>query len=138
MNLGRATMIMVCCLIFCLYSLIFVLSKAGGGGGGGNGYYAGGHSPPRRGGGGRRNIPPDPHSMEYPASLKQYADWFRHSHPKDAAEEDGADKAAEQEAGDGSRPRDGIRARWEKYKKDFAAKQVRSPFFLNLISLSNF
>ena len=40
-------------------------------------------------------------------------------------EEDNADKAAEQEAGDGSKPRNGIRSRWEKYKKEFAAQQVR-------------
>ena len=40
-------------------------------------------------------------------------------------EEDSADKAAEQEAGDGSKPRNGIRSRWEKYKKEFAAQQVR-------------
>jgi hypothetical protein len=39
-------------------------------------------------------------------------------------EEDNLDKAAEQEAGDGSKPRNGIRARWEKYKKEFAANQV--------------
>jgi hypothetical protein len=26
---------------------------------------------------------------------------------------------------DGGRPRDGIRARWEKYKRDFAISQVR-------------
>ena len=40
-------------------------------------------------------------------------------------EEDNADKAAEIEAGDGSKPRNGIRSRWEKYKKEFAAQQVR-------------
>ncbi|KAH8829755.1 hypothetical protein DL96DRAFT_1590281 [Flagelloscypha sp. PMI_526] len=79
----------------------------------------------RRGG---RRAPADPYSLEYPASLKQFADWFRHTHPKDAQEEDSADKAAETEAGDGSRPRDGIRARWEKYKKEFAAKQLQSMF----------
>ena len=40
-------------------------------------------------------------------------------------EEDNADKAAEQEAGDGSKPRNGIRSRWEKYKKEFSGQQVR-------------
>ena len=44
-------------------------------------------------------------------------------------EEDNADKAAEQEAGDGSKPRNGIRSRWEKYKKDFAAQQVGVSYF---------
>ncbi|OBZ77035.1 Pre-rRNA-processing protein ESF2 [Grifola frondosa] len=52
--------------------------------------------------------PPDPHTFDYPASLKQYAEWFRYYHPQQAIEEDNADKAAEQEAGDGSKPRNGI------------------------------
>lgn len=71
-----------------------------------------------------RRAPPDPHTFDYPATLKQYAEWFRYYYPQQASEEDNADKAAEQEAGDGSKPRNGIRARWEKYKKDFAAQQV--------------
>lgn len=58
--------------------------------------------------------------------MKQYADWFRYYHPQQATEEDNADKAAEQEAGDGSKPRNGIRARWEKYRKEFTAQQVCS------------
>lgn len=60
--------------------------------------------------------------------MKQYAEWFRYYFPQQAAEEDSADKAAEQEAGDGSKPRNGIRARWEKYKKDFAAQQLQRMF----------
>jgi len=51
-----------------------------------------------------------------------------------AQEEDNADKAAEQEAGDGSKPRNGIKTRWEKYKRDFSATQVsiinKATFFL--------
>ena len=62
--------------------------------------------------------------MDYPASLRQYAEWFRYYYPEQAAEEDKADRQAEAEAGDGSRPRNGIRSRWEKYKKEFAAGQV--------------
>lgn len=77
-----------------------------------------GYSPPRR------RAPPDPHTFDYPASLKQYAEWFRYFYPQQAIEEDNADKAAEQEAGDGSKPRNGIKSKWEKYKKDFAATQV--------------
>jgi hypothetical protein len=71
-----------------------------------------------------RRAPQDPHTFDYPASLKQYAEWFRYFYPQQAQEEDTADKAAEQEAGDGSKPRNGIRSRWEKYKKDFASQQV--------------
>lgn len=71
-----------------------------------------------------RRPPPDPHTFEYPASLKQYAEWFRYFYPQQAIEEDNADKAAEQEAGDGSKPRNGIKSKWEAYKKDFAATQV--------------
>ncbi|KAJ3524525.1 hypothetical protein NMY22_g10963 [Coprinellus aureogranulatus] len=71
-----------------------------------------------------RRPPPDPHTFDYPASLKQYAEWFRYFYPQQATEEDSADKAAEQEANDGSKPRNGIKARWEKYKKEFAANQV--------------
>lgn len=66
--------------------------------------------------------------MDYPASLKQYAEWFRYNYPQEAAQEDTADKQAEAEAGDGSKPRNGIRTRWEGYKKDFAAQQVRHTF----------
>jgi hypothetical protein len=72
-----------------------------------------------------RRAPPDPHTFEYPAGLKQYAEWFRYYYPQQATEEDNADKAAEQEASDGSKPRNGIKTRWEKYKKEFSANQVR-------------
>jgi len=61
--------------------------------------------------------------------LKQYAEWFRYFYPAQATEEDNADKAAEHEAGDGSKPRNGIKSRWEKYKKEFAATQVSHLFF---------
>jgi hypothetical protein len=61
--------------------------------------------------------------------LKQYADWFRYFYPAQATEEDNADKAAEQEVGDGSKPRNGIKSKWEKYKKDFAATQVSTFHF---------
>ena len=81
--------------------------------------HAGAYAPTRR-------APPDPHTFEFPATLKQYAEWFRFCFPVQAAEEDSADKAAEHEAGDGSKPRNGIKSRWEKYKKDFAANQVSS------------
>ena len=82
--------------------------------------YAGGYALPRR-------APPDPRTFEFPATLKQYAEWFRHTFPDQAVEEDAADKAAEQEAGDGSKPRNGIKTKWEKYKKEFAANQVSIP-----------
>lgn len=62
--------------------------------------------------------------MDHPATLKQYAEWFRYYFSQQAQEEDNLDKAAEQEAGDGSKPRNGIRSRWEKYKKEFFANQV--------------
>ena len=79
-----------------------------------------------------RRAPPDPHSFDYQASLKQYADWFRYYYPQQAIEEDNLDKAAEQDAGDGSKPRNGIKAKWEKYKKDFTATQVGAVLFLLL------
>ncbi|PPQ68654.1 hypothetical protein CVT24_005385 [Panaeolus cyanescens] len=75
-----------------------------------------------------RRAPPDPHHFDYPATLKQFADWFRYHYPSQAAEEDSADKAAEQEAGDGSKPRNGIKSRWEKYKKEFTATQLQTMF----------
>lgn len=87
-----------------------------------------GYASPRRGHPAQfppsRRAPPDPHTFDYPASLKQYADWFRFYYPQQATEEDNADKAAEQEAADGSRPRNGIKSKWEKYKKEFTATQV--------------
>jgi hypothetical protein len=64
--------------------------------------------------------------LDHPSTLKQYAEWFRYYFPQQAIEEDNADKAAEQQAGDGSKPRNGIRARWEKYKKEFMSTQVRT------------
>lgn len=84
----------------------------------------GGYSP-RRGQYSSRHAPPDPHTFDYSASLKQYAEWFRYFYPQQATEEDNADKAAEHEAADGSKPRNGIRSKWEKYKKEFASHQVR-------------
>lgn len=75
-----------------------------------------------------RRPPPDPHTFDYPATLKQYAEWFRYFFPQQASEEDSADKAAEQEAGDGTKPRNGIKTRWEKYKKEFAANQLQLMF----------
>ncbi|ETW84534.1 hypothetical protein HETIRDRAFT_35037 [Heterobasidion irregulare TC 32-1] len=75
-----------------------------------------------------RRPPADPYTLDYPATLKVYAEWFRYYYPQQAIDEDNADKAAEQEAGDGSRPRNGIRTRWEKYKKDFAASQLQTMF----------
>ncbi|KAJ3797573.1 hypothetical protein GGU11DRAFT_784341 [Lentinula aff. detonsa] len=90
-----------------------------------------GSSPPRRGHSQQfpaRRPPPDPHTFDYPANLRQYAEWFRYFFPNQATDEDNADKAAEQEAGDGSKPRNGIRSRWEKYKKDFAANQLQTMF----------
>ncbi|KAJ7163800.1 hypothetical protein C8R43DRAFT_988713 [Mycena crocata] len=94
--------------------------------------YGGYSSPPRRGHSSSfppaRRAPPDPHTFDYPASLKQYAEWFRYFFSQQAIEEDNADKAAEQEAGDGSKPRNGIKSKWEKYKKDFAAAQLQTMF----------
>jgi hypothetical protein len=62
--------------------------------------------------------------------LKQYADWFRYYYPQQAIEEDNLDKAAEHDAGDGSKPRNGIKAKWEKYKKEFTATQVSPVLYL--------
>ncbi|KAI0773972.1 hypothetical protein C8Q74DRAFT_1368496 [Fomes fomentarius] len=92
----------------------------------GYGYERGAYPPPPYNSG--RRGPPDPHTFDYPATLKQYAEWFRYYYPQQAMEEDNADKAAEQEAGDGSKPRNGIRSRWEKYKKEFAAQQLQRMF----------
>jgi hypothetical protein len=78
-----------------------------------------------------RRAPPDPHTFDYQASLKQYADWFRYYYPQQAIEEDNLDKAAEQEAGGGSKPRNGIKTKWEKYKKEFTATQVSAVLFLS-------
>ncbi|OAX39133.1 hypothetical protein K503DRAFT_769766 [Rhizopogon vinicolor AM-OR11-026] len=75
-----------------------------------------------------RRAPADPRTLDHPATLKQYAEWFRYFYPQQATEEDTADKAAEHEAGDGSKPRNGIRARWEKYKKEFMANQLQTMF----------
>ncbi|KAI9066390.1 hypothetical protein FKP32DRAFT_1673915 [Trametes sanguinea] len=92
----------------------------------GYGYDRGPYPPPPYAS--NRRGPPDPHTFDYPATLKQYAEWFRYYYPQQAMEEDNADKAAEQEAGDGSKPRNGIRSRWEKYKKEFAAQQLQRMF----------
>ncbi|KAI6105381.1 hypothetical protein F5141DRAFT_1123261 [Pisolithus sp. B1] len=69
-------------------------------------------------------------SAPYPPSRRAPPDpqWFRYYFPQQAQEEDNLDKAAEQEAGDGSKPRNGIRSRWEKYKKEFFANQLQTMF----------
>ncbi|KIJ26976.1 hypothetical protein M422DRAFT_55259 [Sphaerobolus stellatus SS14] len=72
-------------------------------------------------------IPMDPNLYQpHPATLRQYAEWFRAFHPKEAKEEDDLDRQAEREAG--KKTRDGIRARWEKYKKQHAQKQLEVMF----------
>ncbi|KAK7061319.1 hypothetical protein R3P38DRAFT_2828809 [Favolaschia claudopus] len=93
--------------------------------------YGGYSSPPRRHASGyppNRRQPPDPTTFDYPASLKQFAEWFRFFHPTQAVEEDNADKAAEQEAGDGSKPRNGIKTRWGELRTMFEHHR-RSPWF---------
>jgi hypothetical protein len=111
-----------------------------------NGYFADthsrpyGYSSPRRGQynapfPNARRAPPDPHTFDYPASLKQYAEWFRYYYPQQAIDEDNADKAAEAEAGDGTRPRNGIKTKWEKYKKDFSATQASPPLLVLTLCL---
>lgn len=62
--------------------------------------------------------------MDHPANLKQFADWFRYHFPKESNDEDQADKAAEKEVKYEYKPRNGIKLRWEKYKKEFLARQV--------------
>jgi len=72
-------------------------------------------------------VPMDPFLYQpHAASLRQYAEWFRAFYPKEAKEEDDLDRQAEKEAG--KRVRDGIRARWEKYKKQHAAIQLQTLF----------
>ncbi|KAL4241397.1 ARS2 family protein [Abortiporus biennis] len=87
-----------------------------------------GQYPPPPPYGSNRRAPPDPHTFDHPATLKQYAEWFRYYYPQQAIEEDNADKVAEQAAGDGSKPRNGIRTKWEKYRKEFAAIQLQRMF----------
>ena len=95
--------------------------------------HRGGYSP-RRTFHSSRPAPQDPHTLDYPASLKQYAEWFRYFFSHQAAEEDSLDKQAEMEAGDGSKPRNGIKSKWEKYKKDFSSNQVRVIFVYSFLS----
>ncbi|KAF8529256.1 hypothetical protein BU17DRAFT_80457 [Hysterangium stoloniferum] len=72
-------------------------------------------------------VPVDPFTFQpHPATLRQYAEWFRANYPKEAKDEDDADRASEKEAG--KKTRDGIRARWEKYKKQHGAIQLQTLF----------
>ncbi|GJJ07679.1 hypothetical protein Clacol_001884 [Clathrus columnatus] len=74
-----------------------------------------------------RPPPMDPYLYQpQAANLRQYAEWFRATYPKEAKEEDEADRAAEKEAG--RKTRDGIRARWEKYKKKHLSMQLQTLF----------
>lgn len=95
--------------------------------------------PHRRGGyhghNGRENRgrpPPNPYEQDHPAQLKHFADWFRFMYPEEAAEEDRLDRLdgdALREAGsEAPKPRDGVRSRWEKYKKEFATQQLTLMF----------
>lgn len=82
----------------------------------------------RRGGYGRGRALQDPRTADYPVSLRQYAEWFRATYPEEAIEEDRKDKDAEIAAGDGSKPRNGLKTLWEKYKKEFAQNQLQIMF----------
>lgn len=57
-----------------------------------------------------------------PVTLRQFIDWFSHTHPEEFAEDEKA--AADPSKGDGPV---GIKARYEKYRKSIISKQVGSP-----------
>ncbi len=86
------------------------------GGGPGRGGYG-------RGGRASRPPPPNPYELDYVVQLKHFAEWFRFAHPDIAMMEDRVENEPSRD-GDGTRPKDGIRVRWEKYKRDFAISQV--------------
>jgi hypothetical protein len=54
--------------------------------------------------------------FEFPVTLKQYAEWFRFFYPQQTIKDDNANKATEQEAGDGLKLCNGIRSKWERYE----------------------
>ncbi|KAH7102977.1 hypothetical protein BKA62DRAFT_616893 [Auriculariales sp. MPI-PUGE-AT-0066] len=85
------------------------------------------YSPNRRfgpsNGGGRGRQLPDPYQMDSPATFKQFAEWFRHTFPRETSEDDIADKIA---ADNNETKPKGMRTRYERYKKEFHCRQVQT------------
>lgn len=75
-------------------------------------------SPPSHRGGAPRVA--DPWTMDFPTNFRHFSDWLRATHPEDYAEaeaaKDGGDEVDENP--------NGLKARYEKYRRTIVANQV--------------
>lgn len=73
---------------------------------------------------------PDPASLEYLLNFKQFAEWFRHSHPKTAREDDEDLRQIRVGVETGALPesvlieKHGMAKRYERYRKEYTSRQV--------------
>lgn len=88
--------------------------------------------PPRayRGGGAGGHSHPDPASLEYLLTFKQFAEWFRQSHPQTARDDDEDLRRIRADVESGRLPesvlieKHGMAKRYERYRKEYTSRQV--------------
>lgn len=72
-----------------------------------------------------------PHSLTY----RQFADWFRASHPQTAKQDEEELRRYKHELEEGrtvTKERVGMAKRYERYRKEYTSRQVRSESFPHL------
>ncbi|KAK4686837.1 hypothetical protein P7C73_g3283, partial [Tremellales sp. Uapishka_1] len=70
--------------------------------------------------------PPDPASLDTLLPFRQFAEWFRHSHPQTAKADDDELRRYRADQGDEAKGRErvGMGKRYERYKKEFISRQL--------------
>lgn len=73
---------------------------------------------------------PDPASLENLLNFKQFAEWFRQSHPQTARDDDEDLRRIRSDVENGTLPesvlleKHGMARRYERYRKEFTSRQV--------------
>lgn len=92
---------------------------------------------------GRYNQLPDPASLETVLTFKQFAEWFRVSHPQTAKDDDEELRRIRAEVDSGAMPKSvlvekhGMAKRYERYKKEYYSRQVSRLLSASLTSSSS-
>jgi len=70
---------------------------------------------------------PDPAELPHSLTFRQFADWFRASHPSTAKQDDDELRRYKQDVEEGKeagRERVGMAKRYERYRKEYTSRQV--------------
>jgi len=80
---------------------------------------------------------PDPADLPHSLTYRQFADWFRASHPQTAKQDEEELRRYKQELEEGrtvTKERVGMAKRYERYRKEYTSRQVRPSSSLSLNS----